>query len=87
MGSERLFKNKISSINIEYRNEVLKADKKKNQNFPQQSDNEFSQDSKFNQGFHFGGNKKSLKQDFVVLHSSVEGKSNTKIFIKHTNLK
>ena len=87
MGSEKLFKNNISSENIENRNRILNADKKYNQYFLKQLDNEFSKYVEFDKVFDFRGNTKSVKEDFVVFHSTVEGKYNTKIYTKHINSK
>ena len=85
MGSDKLFQNNISSENIEIRNKLLKADKEKNKHFPQKIDNKLSKDSKFDHVFHFRGNKKALQEDFVCFHSTVDGKSKIKSFMKHMN--
>ena len=87
MGSDKLFQNNISSENIEIRNKLLKADKEKNQHFPQKLDNKLSEDGKFDQVFHLGENEKALQEDFVCFHSTVEGKSKIKSFYETYELK
>ena len=74
MGDDLMLEDNISSENIENRNKILRDDKEMNQTFPQKIDNELSKDIVFDEVLDFERNRKSLEEDFICVHSTVEGR-------------
>ena len=84
MGGDLMLQDNISFENIENRNKILRADNEKNKHFPQKLANELSKDIVFDQVFDFGGNKNALEEDFIFVHSTVEGRSETITYFYQT---